>query len=250
MISRETKMADVIHMNYMLLFVLDRFSIKLGFGDQTVEEVCTHNKLDTDFVVEIINSFLDVDYIPNYKGDKFPMLLAIQYLQNSHRYYLDIKLPEIENLIQTLIANCQLNKKNMVILNSFFEEYNQELTTHINREEDSVFYYIKKIEAAFNTQQVSPALYSEMQQYSILDYASEHDNVEEKLYDLKNIIIKYLPPVNNQYLLQRILVELFNLEKDLNDHALLEDRLIVPLVAEKESALKALYLSKICADEK
>ena len=26
------------------------------------------------------------------------------------------------------------------------------------------------------------------------DFAGEHDNVEEKLYDLKNIIIKYMPP--------------------------------------------------------
>ena len=52
-------MADVIHMNYFTLSVLNRFGIELGFGDKTVQEVCEDNHVDLDFFLEITNTFVD-----------------------------------------------------------------------------------------------------------------------------------------------------------------------------------------------
>ena len=84
---------------------------------------------------------------------------------------------------------------------------------------------------------VSADIVKKIKNYSINDFAIEHDNVEEKLYDLKNIIIKYLPPCKNKTLCARILIELFRLEKDLNAHALLEDKVLIPKVAKMEEIL-------------
>lgn len=240
-ITGTMKMADVVHLDYLLLFVLDRFGIKLGFGDKTVEEVCNDYEVDVSFFIEIVNSFLDKDYVPHSDVSTFPGHLAIQYLQNTHRYYLEEKVPEVENLIGQMVTNCQLDSRNIEILNNFFNVYKQELTSHIKREEDGVFPYVLRISDAFQKGRISGELYNEMNNYDINDYASEHDNVEQKLYDLKNIIIKYLPPVENSLLCHKILIELFNLEKDLNDHALLEDKLIVPIIAEQERRLLELY---------
>ena len=52
-------MADVIHLNYFTLSVLNRFGIELGFGDKTVDEVCKQNQDDVDFFLEIVNIFVD-----------------------------------------------------------------------------------------------------------------------------------------------------------------------------------------------
>jgi len=76
--------------------------------------------------------------------------------------------------------------------------------------------------------------------YSITDYEEEHENVEEKLFDLKIIILKYLPPTTDQNLCFTILQELFILEKDLNEHARIEDTILVPKVEEMESEIKKL----------
>jgi len=241
MISESMKMADVVHLNYLLLFVLDRFGIKLGFGDRTVSEVCREYDVDVHFFIEIANSFLDRDYVPHSDIDTFPAKLAINYLKNTHNYYLEEKVPEIEGLINDMVRHCQLDTKNIDILNNFFNVYKQELTDHIQREEDGVFPYVLKISEAYQKGTLSDSLYNEMNEYNIHDYASEHDNVEQKLYDLKNIIIKYLPPVENSLLCHKILIELFNLETDLNDHALLEDKLIVPIIAEQEKRLLEFY---------
>jgi regulator of cell morphogenesis and NO signaling len=39
-ITKDMKMADIIHHAYQLLPVITRFDIQLGFGDKTVHEVC------------------------------------------------------------------------------------------------------------------------------------------------------------------------------------------------------------------
>lgn len=82
--------------------------------------------------------------------------------------------------------------------------------------------------------------YKTSDSYSILAYEEEHDNMEEKLVDLKNIMIKYLPEPFNHETVNRIIAELFWLEKDLHDHARIEDKVLVPKVKELESRLKAI----------
>jgi regulator of cell morphogenesis and NO signaling len=37
--KENTKMADIIHGNYLLLPVINRFGIRLGFKDKTVKDV-------------------------------------------------------------------------------------------------------------------------------------------------------------------------------------------------------------------
>jgi|LZCG01.1.fsa_nt_gb regulator of cell morphogenesis and NO signaling len=244
-IDEHMKMADVIHLNHLLLFVLERFNISLGFGDKSVETVCLDNNIQPDFFVKMVNSFLDPSYIPEAAPQHFPTKQAISYLKNAHNYYVHDKIPEIESLIKGMESQCELKSKNMEILNQFFQKYRKEVEEHIQKEEEVTFPYILEIAEAYNQKVLSPELQKKMKNYSIHIYAKEHDNIEEKLYDLKNIIIKYLPPVSDQNLCRKILIELFNLEKDLNDHGLLEDRVIVPLIAEMESELKKFPLQTI-----
>lgn len=56
-ITKEMKMADAIHRNYLLLPVINRLGIQLGFQDKTIDKVCTENSVDTEFFLTIINAF-------------------------------------------------------------------------------------------------------------------------------------------------------------------------------------------------
>jgi len=80
--------------------------------------------------------------------------------------------------------------------------------------------------------------FSPVNNFSISDYETQHENVEEKLFDLKNIIIKYLPEPKDDKPGYRLLRELFTLEKELNEHARIEDMILVPKVKAMEKALK------------
>ena len=237
------KMADVIFHNYHLLPVITRFGIRLGFGEKTVREVCSDSMVNLEFFIEITNSFIDDDYFSQTELTSFPVNLIVFYLQKTHEYYLEEKIPEIEALIEEMIKCSGEEFQKRQSVSNFFTEYKKELINHIRKEEDTVQPYVLEIEKAYNNKKLSRALYLKIRKYSIEDFASEHDNVEEKLYDLKNIIIKYLSPCSDSSLSNKILLELFRLEKDLNDHARLEDKVMIPKVAKMEQILLKNYAS-------
>lgn len=54
-ITANMKMADIVHMNHNYLHVINRFCIPLGFGDQSIDEVCQKAKLPTDLFLTICN---------------------------------------------------------------------------------------------------------------------------------------------------------------------------------------------------
>jgi len=236
-ITREMKMADVIHLSYQLLPVITRFNIKLGFGDKSVQEVCEIHDINLDFFIEITNSFIDEDYIPQKELGSFPVSLIVDYLTKTHAYYLDHKMPELEQIVNEMADSSSQNPEKAKLLKDFFHEYRIELENHIQREENNIQPYVVNIEEAYLSGNASEELIQQIRIYSINDFASEHDNVEEKLFDLKNIIIKYMPPCKNQAICNRILMELFRLEKDLNAHASLEDKVLIPKVAEMEKRI-------------
>ena len=230
-ITPNMKMAAVIHLNYHLLPLISRFGIMLGFGDKTIEQVCKAHNLDVDFFLEILNSYHDKNYFPQKHLQGFPLKLIIDYLRKSHEYYLQVKLPRIEELIQQLSAlSNEAGQRSLKLIDKFFSEYKHELSEHIRHEEDNVYPYVFSVEEAYRTRHATAELVGRIRDYSIEDYESEHDNVEDELYDLKNIIIKYLPQPVNTDLCHTILIELFRLEADLKDHARIEDKVLIPKV--------------------
>lgn len=237
-IHSDLKMADIIHLNYQLLTILERFDISLGFGDKAIKVVCEENNVNVEFFLEIINSYHDPNYFPRQNLQSFPVHLIIHYLQKTHNYYLDKKIPLIETYIEELINSCDSkNKANLKLVDQFFRVYKDELDNHIQREETKVQPYVLQIEEAFTNKQLPEEVWKQMNTYSIDDFEDEHDNMEDKLYDLKNIIIKYLPPIKNMDLCNNILFELFRLEADLNNHARIEDKVLVPKIRIMEKEL-------------
>jgi regulator of cell morphogenesis and NO signaling len=227
----KTKMADIIHRNYLLLPILNRFDIQLGFGDKTVQEICTEQGINIDFFLVILNSFHDHDYFPQEKLLEFPLRLMLDYIKKSHSYYLETKMPQIEGLIRKL-TECSEDsrKRHLRLIEKFFSEYKSELVEHIREEEDDVYPYAMAIDKAYTLGKIEKQHGDLIRRNPIAAYAQKHDNIEDKLFDLKNIIIKYLPPIKDNSISNSLLVELFRLERDLNDHARIEDKVLFPKV--------------------
>jgi len=74
-------------------------------------------------------------------------------------------------------------------------------------------------------------------QYSAKEYQEHHSDIEDKLNDLKNLLIKYLPYKDDQILRRKLILKLFDLENDLNIHSQIEELILIPLVSEMESQL-------------
>ncbi|MDA3880104.1 MAG: hypothetical protein PF436_06940 [Prolixibacteraceae bacterium] len=87
------KLADAIHLNYLLLPVTGRFGIELGFGNKTIKDVCNEKNINIDFFLEILNSFHNSDYFASDQLQSYPSTMVVDYLVRTHSYYIDVKIP-------------------------------------------------------------------------------------------------------------------------------------------------------------
>ena len=76
--------------------------------------------------------------------------------------------------------------------------------------------------------------YASGSEYRISLFGHSHGNVNEKLNDLSNIIIKYLSGEYASQLRYEILSEIGNIGNDLLKHSYIENKLLVPLVEKIE----------------
>lgn len=231
-VDGQTKVAEAIHSNYKLLPILNRLGIELGFKDATFKEICIDYNLNLDFVLIIINTYNNDDYYPGQMKD-IPVEHLINYIHEAHKYYLEIKLPEIGQLIEEL---CELHGNSSIkksVFNSFFIDYTNELNEHIKKEEALVPYilYLNTVSESGN---ITDELTTKIRSSSFLRFEAEHSDISVKLLDLKNILIKYFPPTPDSYLKNKILNELFLFEEDIADHARIENNILIPRVKRLE----------------
>lgn len=218
----QMKLVDLIHTDYRLLLLLPRFGLNLGFGDKSVQECCKQHQISDKLFVMICNVYTSSHYLPSEEElDQVDINQLLSYLKRSHSYYLDNRLLTIQNQLAVISEHEGIQQQK--ILNRFFEEYKKEVIHHFEYEENTVFPYISAMKTGTNRNG-----------YSIEIFEQNHTNIEDKLNDLKNIVIKYLP--NTALLLEKtnMLFNIFSLEEDLCKHTLIEDRILIPLVQKQE----------------
>lgn len=221
LIHPELKMSDLIDIDYHLLLVINRFNIPLGFADKTVREVCALNEVDMDCFITIAQFLINPDVIDAKSFSHLNPASILAYLRNSHAYFMNERLPDIGNALRDILKDADENHRFSIL--TFFDEYFNEVQEHMNYENNIVFPYIDKLLA-----KKSDNL------FTIDEFTSRHSNIEEKINDLKHLIIKYIPLHGDNYKITNVLFDLFLSEEDLNTHCFIEDKVLVPLVRKIE----------------
>lgn len=233
---KDTKMADVIHTNHLLLPVINRFGIYLGFHDKTVFEVCKENNIDTNFVLSILNIFHNEKYFPQETLSSFPLSLIVEYLQKTHVYYISYLLPQMEERLKKM--ETETAGDNLRLLVNFYNKFKQEIKGHMTDEEDNIFPYVIDLERV-KEGEILKEKFLELYGETIIHKKGirEHTDTDEKLLDLKNLLIKYTPPDYNINACVAFINSLFHFEQDLKNHARIEDKILFPKVFELKTKL-------------
>ena len=225
--SPAMKMADLMNVDFSLVGVSARMGLGLGFGEATVEEVCAECGVDPQTFLLLCRVHLSEGYRPSREALQNANLHDIlSYLKQSHNYYTGNMLPSLEAALEEMVLPCEESQKQ--VIRQFFAQYRQELLAHFSYEEQTVFPYVEKMLDA-------PAPV----QFTIGEYEQNHTNVEEKLADLKNLVMMYMPSACNQQDAYKALFYLYNLERDLARHTLIEDQILVPMVVRMEEVVAA-----------
>lgn len=223
--SCNDKMSDMICNHYTLLQVMSRFGIPLGFGDATIKDVCQANGVDCGTFLAVANLMLQPDEYVYDSHSHLSLPALMDYLKRSHYFFLDFRLPGIRGKLIRYVE--QSGHRDVVpFILHFFDNYVEEVYTHMGYEDCQIFTYVEQLLEG----QYTGA-------YSISDYAERHEQNDEKLAELKNILIKYLPPVVDEYESGALLFDLFSCIEDLDAHGHVEDLIFVPAVRNLEKSV-------------
>lgn len=215
-------MSDLICNYYPMLLVMGRFNIDMGVGDESIEEVCSRNGVDTYTLLAVVNTLLAAKKEhTNIECAKLSLTQLTEYLHNSHAYFLDYRLPLIRRELVEALSGSD-SAVSIVIVN-YYDEYFAEVRKHMMYEENRLFPYIESI------------LSGSTSDFSSEIYSKNHDKVEAKLAELKNIIIKYYPTKSTNEL-TNTLYDIFTCEQDLTSHTVIEDHLLVPAIKTLEGS--------------
>lgn len=224
--SPTDKMSDIICDNYSLLQVMSRFGLPLGFGDYSVEEVCKSSQVDCNTFLAVANFINKGHSRSSLPQTDISVETLMIYLKNAHHYFLDFQLPTIRRKLLEAI-DCSTDNEITFLILKFFDVYVQEVRNHMNYEDQYVFTYVDNLLKG-----------QKDENYNIKMFVSHHDHIDEKLTELKNSIIKYYPDSKKAYMMNAVLFDIFNCEKDLVSHNAVEDHLFVPAVLQLEEEVK------------
>jgi regulator of cell morphogenesis and NO signaling len=224
--TASSKMNELIKEDSSLLLTMTRFGFSLGFGDKTVREVCQEKKVDMITFLAIVNFITGEESEEELHFPEISISSLITYLKNAHYFFIDFKLPIIrKKLVEAIDESVQQNPFKDMIL-KFFDNYVTEVRKHMNYENEVVFPYVLKLVEGHKDPK-----------FNIGIFEKNHENIESKLSDLKNILIKYFPAEKPNYLLNEVLLDLSACEKDLERHCLVEDNFFVPATERIEKQL-------------
>lgn len=217
-------MSQLIGSDFTLLQTMCRFGMPLGFGDKTVREVCEANKVDCHTFLAVVN-FMNDNFFWVEDGEELSISTLLHYLRSSHDYFLDYSLPSIHSKLEEALEK---SDDTATLILRFFDEYMKEVRQHMRYEEKTVFPYVDSLlKGSFS------------KSYEIATFSKHHKQVDEKLTELKNIIIKYYPGQQNNNLMSAALFDIYLNEKWLNAHCRIEDYLFVPTILRLERRLSA-----------
>ena len=207
--------------------VMQRYAIHPSMSDADV---------NPQFMAALLRAFEEKPFCAG-DFDPFPIELIVDYIKRTHVFYLQKKLPEIEQSILLLSGLYTSHHPILAALQSFFHRYCQDLTTHIQAEETRLLPHIARMHRAANEAGYFSEYIVACQEYSISRFLTDHHDTEDELRDIRDTIRLYEPPNTNASLYRILLTQLQTFEQDLCVHAHIEDEVLIPKALHMESIL-------------
>jgi regulator of cell morphogenesis and NO signaling len=222
-ISSDMKLSEVILRHYVLMPVIRRFNIKLGFGEKTIRKVCEEYNLDTDLFLAVLNLYIQQPYNIDRPLTTGQVLATVDYLKNTNILIIQSQLPNVERHLYALMGNSFDHNKTIGLINNFFQGIKTELLAAIEYDNSVRFPYIVELGRGMVQNAAKPAA------------SAATEPSDEKIYDLRSMLMKYLTGDADQNLCYAVFFALYTLENDIRQYNKVCDELLYPAVAHLES---------------
>ena len=217
-INPNIRLSELVDRNFQVLGLLERLGISGNFGDRTVEDVCTSHGIDPSTFLLLYHFYIDRQFRPTEKMLRDASIEDLAgYLHRSHEYYLNVALKSLSNLLESLLAPCSEAQKK--VFHKFYDDYEEELRRHFGFEEENVMPYVRILVEGKGRRKPS-----------IESFTDDHNSINEKISDLKSLVMNSLPEGCDPSVRMQTLYLICSLEYDLDRHTAVEEGVLEPML--------------------
>lgn len=190
----------------------------------TLKKLPELNAYSEDFVSDLEFIYSDPVKAEANAFMKYDISLLVEYLELSHKEYIEVAIPNILNSFNQLLKNAPdselLHKLGPIMLYGFRED----VKAHFKYEEQNLFPYARALKESL-----------EIKGYSTSEFERNHP---QHIVDIDRLIMFFeiLSPELNSFMTYRILKKrLDDLKLDFDVHGLVEDGVLIPKLKELEA---------------
>ena len=225
LIYADLPISEVVEEHPSLIPVINRFGIRLGLGDKTLEEICADYGLDTDFLLAVVNTFLNEEFFPEKNLQTFHTSQIVEYLIKTNQDYFRYQLPNIERHLTSFIHRSTPGNQTLALIGKFFSTFKDELVARMENDDKEWFPYCLALSEKLKDRKIGINTHPRK---------TAEDALEELLADLKRIMVKHLSGEYDVNLCYAVIFSINSLERDIKQHNRIRYRILAPMVEAME----------------
>ena len=228
MITTDTKIAEIAAESLAAIRVFQKYGIDFCCGGQKpLAEVCGKKNIAADALAAELEAALAAAATDQTDWNQKSLRELTAYIVARHHSYLRTELPRIQAWLDKVCS--KYGEQDEAILGRLPETFGSlraELEGHLPKEENILFPWIERFEAAVAAGQPAPRLPFGTLDGPIRVMEHEHENAGEALRILREATNDYTPPAHACRTYRALFEGLAELEADLHMHIHLENNVL------------------------
>ena len=203
-------------------------------GKKTVKEACAEKGIDVTKIEQELQQADKVISTRPLPYQEWSLDFLADYIVNTHHTYVRKTIPELSELTAKVARVHGDQHPELHVIHSLVNDIVEELSSHLVKEEEIVFPYIKKV-AKKNAQPSIEDATGLQAPINLMEM--EHEAVGEKLEEIRALSNGYTVPADGCASYNLLFKMLTDFEDDLFTHIHLENNILFPkaIQLEKES---------------
>lgn len=228
-LSEET-LATIVTRNHLAAKILEKHNLDFCCkGKRKLWQACNEKGVMLEAVIQELNQ---AETNKNAVSIDFGLMNAdnlIHYILSNHHSFVKQSMPGILTRLEKVISKHGKNYPYMISVYEKFSLINEELTSHLFKEEEMLFPRLKEFEYLF-TNQINITFPDSFIKDLLTDMEAEHANVGILLSEIFELTNNYTIPKDACTTFRGVIEELKYFEQDLHKHIHLENNLLFPRI--------------------
>jgi regulator of cell morphogenesis and NO signaling len=206
-------------------------------GCQTLAEGCHEAGVDAGALLQELEAILESPADAATRFNEWPLPSLVDHIVTRHHAYVRESLPRLLSHSRKIADVHGSRHPELARVAKLVEEVNDEMTSHMMKEEHILFPYISNLARAAEGVGSRPMAPFGSVQNPIQMMEAEHESAGRAMAEMRSLTNGFLPPADACGTYQVCLQELEAFEQDLHAHVHLENNILFPKAARIEAAL-------------